>query len=428
MDDRGTNFSYKLIAAVMHPKELAIADYTYILPDEKIAAFPLADRDGSKLLIYKEKVLKEDTYQNITAYLPEKSLLIFNNTKVIQARIQFQKPTGGVIEIFCLEPYEAINEYSTIMNKKERVRWKCMIGGASKWKEGHLVKSLAAKKLDLKARLVEKLPDAYVVEFEWQPVHLSFAEVIAEMGDIPLPPYIKRKPQEADKERYQTIYAAFDGSVAAPTAGLHFTEKVFSSFKTKNIDTAFVTLHVGAGTFKPVKANKMEQHEMHAEWMDVSTGNIKKLIENIDNNIIAVGTTSLRTIESLYWMGVRTLLFPEIVMEALSIHQWDVYEAPLASSGFSAADSLCSLMSWMGKNNFERIIVKTQILIAPGYHFKIAKAIITNFHQPQSTLLLLVAAAIGNDWKKIYNYALENDCRFLSYGDGNLLFIDKDLT
>lgn len=412
----------------MHPKQLAIVDYTYILPDEKIAAFPLPDRDSSKLLVYKEKIISEDTYQHIANYLPENSLLIFNNTKVIQARILFEKATGGMIEIFCLEPYESNNEYTTIMNKKESVRWKCMIGGASKWKEGFLIKKSATHSLELKARLIEKLPDAYVVAFEWQPAALTFAEVITQMGDIPLPPYIKRKPEDADKERYQTIYAAFDGSVAAPTAGLHFTEKVFASFKTKNISTAFVTLHVGAGTFKPVKAEKMEQHEMHAEWMDVSVDTIKKLIENIDNNITAVGTTSLRTIESLYWMGVKTLLFPKITMPALGIHQWDVYEEPLVSTNYEAANSLRSLLNWMDKNNFETIIAKTQILIAPGYHFKIAKAIVTNFHQPQSTLLLLVAAAIGNDWKKIYTYALENNYRFLSYGDGNLFFIETVTT
>lgn len=412
----------------MHPKDIAIANYTYILPDEKIAAFPLANRDASKLLIYKEKIIREDNYQNIAAYLPEKSLLIFNNTKVIPARILFQKPTGGIIEIFCLEPYEAINEYSSVMNKKQRVRWKCMIGGAGKWKDGSLVKRFSSNQsvTELKVSLVEKLSDAYVVEMEWQPAYLSFAEVIVLMGDIPLPPYIKRKPEAADKERYQTIYAAYDGSVAAPTAGLHFTEPVFTSLKAKNIATDFVTLHVGAGTFKPVKASIMQHHEMHAEWMDVTKETIRNIVENIDNNITAVGTTSLRTIESLYWMGVKATLFPEATLENLAIHQWDVYEEPLASTDFSAKESLIFLLNWMDKNNSERLIVKTQILIAPGYHFKIVKAIITNFHQPQSTLLLLVAAAVGKGWRDIYDYALENDFRFLSYGDGSLLFIHSN--
>ena len=278
----------------MHPKNISISEYTYLLPDEKIAAFPLANRDASKLLVYKNETICEDIYRNIASYLPENSLLIFNDTKVIPARILFQKPTGGVIEIFCLEPYEALSEYSAIMSKKERVKWKCMIGGAGKWKEGLLIKKNINPTIDceLSVRLIEKLSDAYVVEFTWKPAQLSFAEVLEQLGDIPLPPYIKRKPADADKERYQTIYAAFDGSVAAPTAGLHFTDQIFSSFKEKNIDAGFVTLHVGAGTFKPVKASTMQEHEMHSEWMDVDIYTIKLLIENIENNITAVGTTS----------------------------------------------------------------------------------------------------------------------------------------
>lgn len=409
----------------MHPKDIAITGYTYLLPDKKIAVFPLAKRDASKLLVYKHNIIQQDTYQNLAAYLPQNSLLIFNNTKVIPARILFKKPSGGMIEIFCLEPSEAIGEYSFVMNKKEKVRWKCMIGGAGKWKQGSLIKKFSNGlfSTELTVTLLEKLPDAYIVEFEWQPAHLSFAEMILQMGDIPLPPYIKRKPEEADKKRYQTIYAAYDGSVAAPTAGLHFTKEVFALLKAKNIATDFVTLHVGAGTFKPVKASIMQHHEMHAEWMDVTSETIKNIIANIDNSITAVGTTSLRTIESLYWMGVKTILFSESSLQDLVIHQWDVYEDPLLSTRFSSTAALLSLLHWMHKNNCKSIIAKTQILIAPGYHFKIAKAIITNFHQPQSTLLLLVAAAIGEGWKKIYHYALENDFRFLSYGDGSLLFV-----
>lgn len=409
----------------MHPKNISISDYTYLLPDEKIAAFPLANRDASKLLVYKNESITQDIYQNIAAYLPEKSLLVFNNTKVIQARVLFQKPTGGVIEIFCLEPYEAVNEYSSIMSKAERVKWKCMIGGISKWKEGLLLKKSITPNIDieLSVQLIEKLSDAYVVEFSWQPVELSFAEVLEQMGDIPLPPYIKRKPADTDKERYQTIYAAFDGSVAAPTAGLHFTEQVFSSFKEKNIQSAFVTLHVGAGTFKPVKAALMQAHEMHAEWMDVSIDTIKLLIDSSENLITAVGTTSLRTLESLYWMGVKSILFPESSVEKLTIEQWDVYKEELAETNFTAQEALLALVNWMNKNYCEKIISKTQILIAPGYTFRVAKAIITNFHQPQSTLLLLVAAAIGENWRKIYGYALQNNFRFLSYGDGSLIFL-----
>ena len=412
----------------MHPDNIAIADYTYLLPEEKIAAFPLAQRDSSKLLMYKDGIIEEDIYQNIADFLPAGSLLVFNNTRVIPARILFQKPTGGVIEIFCLEPYEGSNDYSSVMSKKERVRWKCMIGRAGKWKQGPLVKQFnnANSTAVLTARLIEKLSDAYVVELEWQPASMSFAEVICCMGEIPLPPYIKRKPENSDTERYQTIYAAHDGSVAAPTAGLHFTDHVFAELALKEITTGFVTLHVGAGTFKPVKAAVMQHHEMHAEWLDVSVVLIQKLIENIANNITAVGTTSVRTIESLYWMGIKTILFPEIVMTDLAIQQWEVYEEPLASVTVSALVSLQSLLEWMNKNNHENIVVKTQILIATGYYFKIIKSLITNFHQPQSTLLLLVAAAIGNNWRRVYDYAMENNFRFLSYGDGSLIFIPQE--
>ncbi len=411
----------------MHPKNIAIADYTYVLPEEKIAAFPLPHRDASKLMVYKNQCLTQDTYQNIAAHLPNNSLLVFNNTKVIQARILFQKPSGGVIEIFCLEPSEAVNEYSTIMATKEKLRWKCLVGGASKWKEEFLVKKINTPEgeVELKAKLIEKLADAYLIELRWQPAEWSFAEVLAQMGDIPLPPYIKRKAQDTDKARYQTIYAAHDGSVAAPTAGLHFTDTVFETLQAKNITTGFVTLHVGAGTFKPVKAAAMAQHDMHAEWMEVSRQSIELLLQHIQGHITAVGTTSLRTLESLYWMGVKAHLQPDASIEQLTIHQWEVYEEPLLSNQITPQTALLSLLQWMDNHHCESIIAATQILIAPGYHFKMAKAIVTNFHQPQSTLLLLVAAAIGGQWRINYDYALDNDFRFLSYGDGSLLFIDK---
>jgi len=411
----------------MHPKKYSITDFTYSLPDEKIAAFPLEQRDASKLLIYKNDTIEESTYKQIANYLPDNSLLIFNNTKVIQARILFQKSTGGNIEIFCLEPFEAIREYTTVMNKTGSVKWKCMIGGVSKWKEGFLEKKLIInnEQLIINAELLEKLSDAYVVEFSWQPSSYSFSEILLLIGEIPLPPYIKRKAADDDKERYQTIYAAHDGSVAAPTAGLHFTTDVFSSFKKKNITTDYVTLHVGAGTFKPVKAAVMEDHEMHAEWIDVNIVTINNIISNLNNAIVATGTTSLRTIESLYWLGVKTIIDPTISYDKLIIDQWDVYEDPLSNTSYSSSEALTALTIWMKKNNAERVVTKTQILIAPGYQFKIAKILITNFHQPQSTLLLLVAAAIGDSWKKVYQYALENDFRFLSYGDGSLLYIKQ---
>jgi len=408
----------------MHPKDIAIADFTYQLPEHKIAAFPLAERDASKLLLYKDGIITQDVYKNIALHIPAGSLLVFNNTKVIQARILFEKPTGGVIEIFCLEPYEATNEYNVVMGKKEKVKWKCMIGGASKWKGGVLVKKLAIgnEQLVMEAKLIEQLTDAYVLELSWLPASYTFAEILDMFGDMPLPPYIKRKAVDTDKERYQTIYAKHQGSVAAPTAGLHFTENIFAALAEKNISKTNVTLHVGAGTFKPVKSTHLLGHEMHSEWIDVNKATIEQLVNNIEGGIIAVGTTSLRTIETLYWMGVKTILQPAINAGKLAILQWDVYEQPLAETTYSAKEALLSLLQWMEKTGSQRILTTTQILIAPGYRYRIAKAIITNFHQPQSTLLLLVAAAVGDEWKRIYGYAMENDFRFLSYGDGSLLF------
>ncbi len=404
----------------MHPRNISILDYTYKLPDERIALHPMAQRDASKLLIYKNGVIEESVYKNIHQYVPGNSLLVFNNTKVIQARILFTKATGGVIEIFCLEPYESINEFAAIMNRKAAVRWKCMIGGASKWKEGALKKEWGIAHGELSAVLIEQLPDAYVVEFSWTPADTSFAEVLEQCGDIPLPPYIKRKPADEDRNRYQTIYAAHDGSVAAPTAGLHFTDEIFKLLAEKNIRKDFVTLHVGAGTFKPVKAATMQQHEMHAEWIDVSINAIKNLAAHTDACIVAIGTTSLRTLESLYWMGVKAILNPSL--PSLHIEQWDVY-GELSAENITVKEALNGLVQWLQQQHLDRLFTHTQILIAPGYRFKIAKALVTNFHQPQSTLLLLVAAAVGSNWKKLYEYALENDFRFLSYGDGSLLFI-----
>ena len=418
----------------MHPKDISINDYDYFLPEEKIAFFPLEERDQSKLLIYKNGEITEDIYLNLANYLPAKSFLVFNDTKVIKARILFTKDTGAVIEIFCLEPYEAINDYAVVLQKKNSVRWKCMIGGAGKWKQKYLEKKFAIgnDEVILKAELVEKLSDAYVAEFSWNPGEYSFAEIIEHAGKTPLPPYIKREAGESDAERYQTIYSKYEGSVAAPTAGLHFTERIFSSLKEKNIDTGFVTLHVGAGTFKPVKSETMQGHEMHAEWIDVSTGFIEQLIKNISNGIFCVGTTSVRTVESLYWMGVKTILHPEITIDELEIKQWEVYENGLVNNSYSAAEALNSLLNFLHEKKTERLFIRTQIIIAPGYQFKIAKGMITNFHQPKSTLLLLIAAMAGENlptgqvgWKSIYEYALKNNFRFLSYGDGCLIFKGK---
>lgn len=419
MDAGGSCISYK-----MRPEQISINDYDYNLPDERIALHPLAQRDASKLLVYKNGETQESTFSHIGSFLPEHSLLVFNNTKVINARIKFTKTTGAAIEIFCLEPYGAVTEYSSVMNATKSVRWKCLVGGAAKWKEELLNKEIviSGEKVILSVAKAEKLSDSFVIEFSWQPAGFSFAEIIEAAGNVPLPPYIKRNTDEEDTSRYQTIFAEHTGSVATPTAGLHFTEAIFEKLTKKNIEKAFVTLHVGAGTFKPVKADTMAEHEMHAEYIDVNMHTIRKLQSNI-GKIAATGTTSLRTIESLYWLGTKAYLNPEI--KTLSLSQWEVYEAPLATTAITAHDALEALLQWMERNSTENIFTQTQILIAPGYRFRMADMLITNFHQPRSTLLLLVAAAIGEDWKKMYAYAMKNDFRFLSYGDGNLIFINK---
>ncbi|MES2003093.1 MAG: S-adenosylmethionine:tRNA ribosyltransferase-isomerase [Bacteroidota bacterium] len=408
----------------MHPKDLQIKDFTYELPDELIARYPLAERDQSKLLIYQDEQIAQDIYANIADHLPEKTFLVFNNTKVVEARLLFEKPNGGKIEIFCLEPDEQYSDISSAMLQKEKVLWKCLVGGAKKWKEGSLI--LRIQKYDfteilLSARKVEQLADSYIIELSWSDPSLSFAELLHIAGAIPLPPYLNRNAEESDKERYQTIYAKHDGSVAAPTAGLHFTDAVFSKLQQKNILHDFVTLHVGAGTFKPVKSNTMQEHEMHAEFIDVSVKFLEKLIQQSGNTVVAVGTTSSRTLESLYWLGVKIKRDPSISIEALPVTQWEPYD--LSTHNINSRDALQALLAWLQERKIERLITKTQIIIAPGYQFKIISGLITNFHQPQSTLLLLVAAITGNNWKQIYRYAIDHAFRFLSYGDGGLLWV-----
>ncbi|MBN8788179.1 MAG: S-adenosylmethionine:tRNA ribosyltransferase-isomerase [Terrimonas sp.] len=408
----------------MHPKYLSIQDFTYHLPDNRIAQHPLADRDASRLLVYKDGNIAEDIYRNIAAHIPAGSLLVFNNTKVVEARLKFKKPSGGSIEIFCLSPHSQYHDVTAAMLQKEKVWWNCLIGGASKWKPGmQLEKIISAPAGDivLKAAIVERSPENFVVELSWQPDDLSFAEILHYAGEIPLPPYMKRGVEKEDEERYQTIYAEHHGSVAAPTAGLHFTDGIFASFAERNINTGFVTLHVGAGTFKPVKAAHMHEHAMHAEFIEVAAATIEQLSEYADN-IICVGTTSLRTIESLYWAGVKIIQQPGITEDDISINQWEVYDA-LNAMHIPVKDALNALLKWLRQNNLQKLVTQTQILIAPGYDFRMIKGLITNFHQPQSTLLLLVAAIIGDDWRGVYEYALENNFRFLSYGDGCLLFI-----
>ena len=403
------------------PRTLSIKDFTYSLPEERIAKYPLAERDGSKLLIYKDGKIAEDIYRNIDEHIPKDSLLIFNDTKVVEARLLFQKSTGGVIEIFCLEPHQEYPDITTAMLQHEKVLWHCLIGGASKWKHGQVLEkkiNYNSKDLVLNARYIEKASDSFIVELSWNNSGLSFAEVLHLFGAIPLPPYIKRKAEISDAERYQTVYASYEGSVAAPTAGLHFTKAIFKKLKEKNIQRDFVTLHVGAGTFKPVKTEMMKDHEMHAEYFAVSRSLIQNLIDHLDKNIIAVGTTSLRTLESLYWLGVKHPIVDS--QQSMEITQWEVYDH--REKMISAKEALENLINWMNIKDLNNLTAKTQIIIAPGYQFKIVNALITNFHQPQSTLLLLITAFIGKNWKEVYDYALQNNFRFLSYGDGSLLW------
>lgn len=409
----------------MHPKDIQIKDFSYDLPDERIARYPIEQRDQSKLLTYQQGIISKTVYANIAAQLPSDSFLVFNNTKVIEARLLFEKSNGGKIEIFCLEPAEQYGDITTGMLQKGSVLWKCMVGGAKKWKTGLLTAAVhhpEYSSLTITAEKKEQLSDGYTIELCWNDPHLSFAEVLHIAGAIPLPPYLNRDAEESDKERYQTIYAKHDGSVAAPTAGLHFTEKVFDSLAKKNIQHGFVTLHVGAGTFKPVKSERMQDHEMHAEFIDVSLSFLKTLHQQLQHTIISVGTTSLRTLESLYWIGLKTAIDPSVRIESLAVSQWEPYETP-GSILIDAPTAIRALIAWLTKNKTEKLVTKTQIIIAPGYHFRIAKALVTNFHQPQSTLLLLISAITGEQWKDIYQYALEHDFRFLSYGDGSLLWI-----
>ncbi len=437
-------------------KKIQIKDYNYELPDERIAKFPLQNRDQSKLLIANQapiqlshaatdlttssttiqQVYQIDQYLNLANHLPANSFLVFNNTKVVEARILFQKPTGGVIELFCLEPDSVYPDITTAMLQKGTVHWKCLVGGAKKWKEAFLEKTIInqGESITLRARRVAQGAEAYLIEFSWSNAQMSFAELLHIAGLIPLPPYLNRVAENSDAERYQTVYAKHDGSVAAPTAGLHFTEGVFASLIAKGIVKDFVTLHVGAGTFKPVKADAMEDHEMHAEFIDVSYSFIENLLSRLGDPIVPVGTTSMRTLESLYWLGLKTMANPTITLSELTVHQWDPYIesitqnseqsaiATLNGSNISASIALVSLLQWMQTQKLNQLITKTQIIIAPGYQFRICSGLITNFHQPQSTLILLVAALIGDAWRALYEHALKNDFRFLSYGDGCLIW------
>jgi S-adenosylmethionine:tRNA ribosyltransferase-isomerase len=400
------------------PEKILIRDYTYELPHQRIPEFPLDQRDQSKLLVYKNGKITDDRFYNLPKHLPPGATLIVNNTRVIEARLLFQKPTGGVIEIFCLEPYQQSIEQA--MQQTQGSVWKCMIGGASKWKHGQLLEkkiSLTNETISLWARYVDKKEDYFLIQFEWQPQDLPFVQILHAAGAIPLPPYIKRSAETIDQERYQTVFSRHEGSVAAPTAALHFTEKTFEELASGNIQVDYITLHVGAGTFKPVKTESIAGHPMHGEPFTVKKETLQRLIAS--DKIVAAGTTSLRTLESLYWLGLKLKDMPG---EEPELNQWEAYELAEKYEAVPCKQSFQNLITWMEDRSLPEIHCRTSLIIVPGYEFKTAAGLVTNFHQPQSTLLLLVAAFIGEDWKRLYQHALAADYRFLSYGDSSLLW------
>lgn len=399
-------------------KHIKINDYNYPLPEECIAKFPLPVRDQSKLLVYRKGEISETVFTSLPNYLESGSLMIFNNTKVIQARLHFRKETGALIEIFCLEPIQP-NDYALNFQQTQHTAWLCMIGNLKKWKEGSLQKELTVKgkPLTLTATRGACHGTSHWVDFTWNNDEVTFADILEVFGELPIPPYLNRETQESDKETYQTVYSKIKGSVAAPTAGLHFTQRVLDSLAEKGVDLEEVTLHVGAGTFKPVKSEEIEGHEMHTEYISVNRRTIEKLLAH-QGEAIAVGTTSVRTLESLYYIGTTISQHPDASQEELHVKQWQPYET---SSSLSTIEALQQILNYMERHQLETLHTSTQIIIAPGYEYKIVKKMITNFHQPQSTLLLLVSAFVKGNWKSIYDYALSHDFRFLSYGDSSLL-------
>ena len=424
----------------MNTKEIHISEYSYVLPDERIAKFPMAERDHSKLLLYRHGEVGEDVFYNLPQYLPTGALMVMNNTKVIQARLHFRKVNargehlGALIEVFLLEPAQPA-DYEQMFQQTERCQWLCLVGNLKKWKEGPL--TLEHGPLTIQAVRKGEVGTSQLIEFQWTG-GCSFAEVIDAIGELPIPPYLNRATQESDKTTYQTVYSKIKGSVAAPTAGLHFTQRVLQDLDARGIEREEVTLHVGAGTFKPVKSATIGEHPMHTEYIAVRRHTIERLIAH-GGNAIAIGTTSVRTLESLYYMGLKVLANPDIAEEELHVSQWEPYQSEelrvkseefLTPEGMSeqarraaasAMDALQALLAWMDRHGLTVLHSSTQIIIAPGYDYKIVKMLVTNFHQPQSTLLLLVSAFVHGDWHRIYDYALAHDFRFLSYGDSSLL-------
>ena len=417
-------------------EEILIEEYNYPLPDERIAKYPLAERDQSKLLVYREGEVSEDKFYRVGEYVPTGSLLIYNNTRVIQARLEFHKGAGDEairligdkargarIEIFCLEPLEP-HDYQLSLGSTEGCTWKCMIGNAKKWKSGALSQPVilpSGEEVRLRAEKGEQTGNTFSVRFSWEGASVSFAEILDAVGELPIPPYLNRKTEESDKTTYQTVYSRIKGSVAAPTAGLHFTDNVLNGLRERGVKTAEVTLHVGAGTFQPVKVADANQHTMHTEIIAVPKATIQTIIENL-GHIVAVGTTSMRTLESLYFLGEQFYtrhMTQDIGHLTYSVSQFEPYEKDHALSTQEALQAIVDHLEQIGE---EVLHAETQIMIKPGYIFHVVDQLITNFHQPKSTLLLLVSAFVSGDWHRIYDYALANDFRFLSYGDSSILF------
>lgn len=400
-------------------QQIRIEEYDYPLPDERIAKFPLAKRDESKLLLYKDGQVSESVFKHIADYLPAGSLLVYNNTRVIQARLLFQKATGARIEVFCLEPAEP-HDYALIFQQTERCSWICLVGNLKKWKDGFLTKKVAiqGEEVILSAEKKESHGDSHRIEFTWNNPKYTFADLLDAAGVLPIPPYLHRETEKSDLVTYQTVYSKIKGSVAAPTAGLHFTPEVLADVDAHGIGREEVTLHVGAGTFKPVKSETIEGHEMHTEFISVRRSSIERIQKDL-GKIIAVGTTSVRTLESLYYIGVKLASHPDATSEELVVNQWMPYEAE--NNRIPVAEALQHILDYLDRHQADKLVTATQIIIAPGYEFKVVRGIITNFHQPKSTLLLLISAFVKGNWRTIYDYALSHDFRFLSYGDSSLL-------
>ncbi len=397
-----------------NPPEIKISNFDYPLKEENIAKYPLSERDNAKLLcLNSDKKIEEKYFYDLAELLDSNTFLVLNDTKVVYSRLLFQKDSGSIIEIFCLEPLE--KDIQLAYAQKGSCVWKCLIGNNKRWKQETISSSVTIgdREITLTAKRIRQEQETWIVDFSWNHQDLTFADVLSHIGHVPLPPYLKRKDEESDKEDYQTVYAHQEGSVAAPTAGLHFSEKTFQQLADKEIKTCFVTLHVGAGTFKPVSTETISEHVMHTEQICLQKEKIQELLDSIDKQIMCVGTTSVRTIESLYWHGVKILKNNHIYSD-LDVKQWDPYQEECT---ISAKESLQAILDSMNKDNKDVLLGQTQLMIVPGYSFRIVDSMITNFHQPKSTLLLLVSAMIGDSWKSVYQFALENNYRFLSFGD-----------